>query len=105
MSRVILLILSAACTCCFIIGLVTGVVIGRNSVSANFTEALQTKAQACGKLYTVVNADGTLRCAQLVPGVVWQPYMTVEEEEETRLAYLKRLAKTRGKERNPKGRP
>ena len=56
-------------------------------------KTLAARAAQCAlqSKYAVVNLDGSLRCAQLVPGVVWQPYLTVEDEEEARLQYLKKL--------------
>jgi hypothetical protein len=49
-------------------------------------KGLAERAAQCGQRYLVVNLDGTLRCAALVPGIV-------EEEERARLEYLKRLAR------------
>ena len=54
-------------------------------------KTLAARAAQCGQRYLVVNLDGTLRCAQLVPGITWQPYLTVQDEEEARQAYLRKL--------------
>lgn len=60
--------------------------------SHSFRDELRQQAFKCANQYAVVNLDGTVRCAQLVPGIAWQPYMTVEDEEEARRKYLKQLA-------------
>jgi hypothetical protein len=54
-------------------------------------KGLAERAAQCGRRYLVVNLDGTLRCASLVPGIAWQPYPTAEDEERARTEYLKRL--------------
>lgn len=56
---------------------------------------LAYRASQCGQMYLVVNLDGSLRCAQLVPGVNWQPYLSPDDERQALTRHLQQLARKR----------
>ena len=59
-------------------------------------EALKEEHKRCnarGRQRTVVNWDGTIRCAALVPGIAWVPYVDEIHADRALKDHLKRLAR------------